>query len=105
MTADYFKDLTPRQQLNDLMHKWAQSRRGNYGAGWKELDRRWKIKYGSALSWLRWKHNRTNQTSLTVPAFLEATGKMEKALEIGHEMNGPYKIIGAQGVGIAPRRF
>jgi hypothetical protein len=88
MTEDYFKTLTPRQQLNDLMHKYAQERGGNYSAGWNELDRRWKKKHGSALSWLRWKYNQDHQTALTIPAYIETTGKMPEALAIGREMTG-----------------
>jgi hypothetical protein len=88
MTADYFKDLTPRQQLVDLMHKYAQGTGGNYSAGWKELDRRFKAKHGSVLSWLRWKYNKNHQTALTLPAYIETSGKMEEALAIGHEMTG-----------------
>ena len=84
----YFKDLTPRQQLNDLMHKYAQATGGNYGDSWRELDRRWKAKHGNALSWLRWKHNQDNQTPLTLPAYIEAAGIVEEALAIGHEMTG-----------------
>lgn len=86
--ASYFTDLTPRQQLNDLMHKYAQATGGNYGESWRELDRRWKAKYGAALSWLRWKYNLDNQTTLTLPAYLEAAGTMDQALKIGHQMTG-----------------
>lgn len=83
---EYFDKLTPRQQLNDLMHKYAQERGGDYSTGWKELDRRWKVKHGKALSLLRWKYNQTHQTALTIPTYLEASEKMAAALAIGHEM-------------------
>jgi len=84
----YFKDLTPRQQLNDLMHKYTQATGCRYGESWKVLDCRWWAKHGDKLSWLRWKHNQDHQTKLTLPAYLKATGKMEEALKIGHEMIG-----------------
>jgi hypothetical protein len=84
----YFKDLTPRQQLNDLMHKYAQATGGNYGDSWRELDRRWKEKHGDALSWLRWKHNEDHQTILTIPAYVVLSSKIEEALTIAHEMTG-----------------
>ncbi len=84
----YFKSLTPRKQINDLMHKYAQATGGNYGEAWKEFDRRWKAKYGSTVSLLRWKYNQEHKITLTIPAYIEATGKMEEALIIGHEMTG-----------------
>jgi hypothetical protein len=84
MDYSYFKDLTPRQQLNDLMHKYAQG--GNYGDSWRELDRMWKESHGIALSWLRWKYNQENKKALTLPAYIEATGKLPESLRIGHEM-------------------
>ena len=82
----YFKALTPRQQLNDLMHKYAQANGGNYGDSWREFDRRWKARHGSPISWLQWKHNQDNQMTLTLPAYIEVTGKIDKAINIGHEM-------------------
>jgi len=88
----YFKDLSPRQQLNDLIHKHAQENGGNYGDSWRELERRWKEKHGSSLSWKRWKHNHDNKTNLTLPAYLDSTAQTEKAIFIGHEMtNGKLK--------------
>jgi hypothetical protein len=86
MNEDYFKTLTPRQQLNDLMHKYAQANNGDYPGAWKELDRRWKIKHGNALSWLQWKHNQNNQTTLTIPAYLEAVGKLDQAITLAIKM-------------------
>ena len=88
MIEDYFKDLTPRQRLVDICHKYAQERGGDYSAGWKELDRRWKAKHGAALSWLRWRHNQDHYTAYTLAGYLEATGKLEEALAVGHEMTG-----------------
>jgi hypothetical protein len=90
----YFKGLTPRQQLNDLMHKHAQATGGNYGDSWRELDRRWKAKHGDTLSWLRWKENEDHQTILTIPAYVVLSGKIVEALLIGHEMTG-NKLRGA----------
>jgi len=86
--CSYFKTLTPRQQLNDLMHKYAQETGGRYGESWMELDHRWKAKHGDALSWLRWKYNLDSNVRLALPAYIEETGKMEEALAIGHEMTG-----------------
>jgi hypothetical protein len=84
----YFFKLTPRQQLNDLLHKWAQAHNGNYGDAWRELDKRWKERTGTALSWLRHRYNKVNKVNLTTPAFLEITGKTKDALVIAHGMTG-----------------
>jgi len=82
----YFKDLTPREQLNDLMHKYAQDNYGDYGKAWHELDRRWRKKTGIPLSLERWKYEQELSTRMTIPEYLERTGKMDEALAIGHEM-------------------
>lgn len=82
----YFKDLTPKQQLNDLMHKYAQAHGGAYGSGWKELEKRYFDQYGKKLSILKWKHEQKNQTKMTMPVFLEADCKIQRAIEIGHGM-------------------
>jgi len=82
----YFKDLTPREQLNDLMHKYAQENCGDYGKAWHELDRRWRRKTGILLSLERWKYEQELSTRMTIPEYLERTEKMDEALAIGHEM-------------------
>ena len=90
MTEDYsyFKDLSPRQQLNDLMHKYAQMGSGHYGASWGELDKRWASLYGDKLSWKRWRYNQDHGTGLTIPGYLDAVGMLEGAISIGHGMTG-----------------
>lgn len=82
----YFKDLTPRQQLNDLMHKYAQINNAVYGAGWKELEKRYLGRSGEKLSIMKWKHEQSNQIKMTMPVFLEVKGIIQDAIKIGHEM-------------------
>ena len=84
----YFKDLAPRQQLNDLMHKYAQLNGAPYGDSWRELERRYHARHRLKLSILRWQHCQRNRAKLTMPAFIEDSGLMPEALEIGHEMTG-----------------
>jgi hypothetical protein len=88
MTDDYsyFFKLSPRQQLNDLMHKYAQANNGNYSDAWRELDKRWKERTGTALSWLKHRYNQVHQVNLTTPAFLEKTNRTNAALAIAHNM-------------------
>ena len=84
----YFKDLTPRQQLNDLMHKYAQITGGPYGDSWRELERRYLARHHAKLSILRWQHCQRNKVKLTIPSFIEDAGLMPEALSIGHDMTG-----------------
>ena len=84
----YFKDLTPKQQLNDLMHKYAQAHGGDYGAGWKELEKRYFDQRRKKLSILKWRYEQDHQIKMTMPVFLEADGIIQRAIEIGHEMTG-----------------
>lgn len=90
MTEDYsyFEALSPRQQLNDLMHKYAQINRLHYGDSWRELERRYKEKYKKKLSLMRWQYCQENKAKVSMPEFLELSGRMDQALEIGHEMTG-----------------
>jgi len=84
----YFKDLSPRQQLNDLMHKYAQMTDSDYGAGWKELEKRYYESHREKLSILKWRYEQDNQIKITMPAFLETRLMIQDAIEIGHEMTG-----------------
>ena len=88
----YFVKLTPRQQLNDLLHKYAQANHGNYGDAWRELDKRWKERTGTALSWLKHRYNKDHKVNLTTPAFLEKTNRTKDALSIAHMMTGNILI-------------
>jgi hypothetical protein len=82
----YFDKLTPRQQLNDLIHKVAQAGTGDYPSAWNKFDKRWKKVHGTHLSWLRWEHNIRNHVNLTLPAYLEASGKLGPAITIAMKM-------------------
>lgn len=84
----YFHDLTPRQQLNDLMHKYAQANGLPYGESWWELERRFYRRHRLKVSCSRWSYCRDHQIRLTLPAFLETTHRLDQALEIAHEMTG-----------------
>jgi len=94
----YFKDLTQRQQLNDLMHKYAQINNVEYGVGWKELEKRYHETHGEKLSIMKWKHEQDNHIRMTMPVFLEAKGIIHKAIIIGHEMTGGMLLPKRQNV-------
>ena len=84
----YFKDLAPKQKLNDLMHKYAQSHGRDYGSGWKELEKRYLDQHGKKLSILKWRYEQDHQIKMTMPVFLEADGIIQRAIELGHGMTG-----------------
>lgn len=75
----YFAKLTPRQQLNDLLHKYAQANGGKYGDAWREFSRRWKAKHGTDI-------RKNIPSRQTLPAYLEKTKQIETALQIAYQM-------------------
>jgi len=82
----YFKDLTPRQQLNDLMHKYARANGFPYGYSWREFERRYEKRYRIKVSYMRHSYCEDHQIKLTMPAFLETTHRLDQALAIAREM-------------------
>ena len=82
----YFKNLTPRQQLNDLMHKYAQVNSLPYGESWKHFDRLFYRRHGVKISVMRWLYCQDHQINITIPAYLETVNHLNLALEIAHEM-------------------
>lgn len=82
----YFAKLTPRQQLNDLIHKYAQAHGGKYGEAWKEFARKWQFRFGKNI-------RSEIAKKQTIPDYVEKTDQLPAALEIGHEMT-EYKHKG-----------
>lgn len=86
----YFQNLTPRQQLNDLMHKYAQVNGLPYGESWREFERRYEKRHRIKVSYMKWSYCQDHQVRLTMPAFLETTERLDQALAIAHEMTGDF---------------
>ncbi len=82
------QNLTPRQQLNDLMHKYAQANGLPYGKSWREFERRYEERYRIRVSYMKWSYCRDHQVKMTLPAFFETTQRLDQALAIAHEMMG-----------------
>ncbi len=82
----YFDTLTPRQQLNDLMHKYAQRNHIPYAESWVELEHRYYRRHNIAIFVERKKHWEKTNTRLSITEFLALTGRLTTAIEIGHEM-------------------
>jgi len=82
----YFGTLTPRQQLNDLMHKYAQRNHIPYEESWVELDHRYYRRHNIAIFVERKRHREKTNMRLSITEFLDLTGRLTAAIEIGHEM-------------------
>lgn len=82
----YFSNLTPRQQLNDLMHKYAQANGLPYGESWRELEIRFQERHRIRISFMKWSYCQDHQLKMTMPAFLETTNRIDQALAIAHDM-------------------
>jgi len=82
----YFKLLTPREQLNDLVHKYAQINCCPYNLAWKALDEAWKAENGKALSLLRALEQKASGRKITLPQYIESAGLMERALDLAHRL-------------------
>ncbi len=82
----YFGTLTPRQQLNDLMHKYAQRNHIPYAKSWVELEHRYYRRHNIAIFVERKRHREKTNTRLSITEFLALTGRLTTAIEIGHEM-------------------
>ena len=82
----YFGTLTPRQQLNDLMHKYAQRNHIPYAESWVELDHRYYRRHNIAIFVERKRHREKTNMRLSITEFLDLTGRLTAAIEIGHEM-------------------
>lgn len=83
---DYFEKLTPRQQLNDLIHKYAQTRGVPYNSAWSDFDKAWAVEYGKTLSLRRALEQRVAGRKITLPEYVEKAGLMDMALELAHSL-------------------
>jgi hypothetical protein len=63
--TSYFHTLTPRQQLNDLMHKYAQVNHVPYGESWRELERRYYRRHRVRISYMKYLYCRNHSIRMT----------------------------------------
>lgn len=84
---DYWQNLTPRQRLNDAVHKYAQAQDVAYGAAWTVFEERYNAQHGVNLSLLRYEHTLRHGAKITIPAHLEAIGKTEEAIDVSVNMS------------------
>jgi hypothetical protein len=87
MTPEYWKDLTPRQRLNDCIHKFAQANGTPYNTAWTIFEERYNERHGVNLSILRYKHTLTHGIKPTIPGHLEAIGKIGPAIDVALNMS------------------
>ena len=84
----YFSLLTPREQLNDLVHKYAQINGCPYQEAWKALDIAWAERHGKTLSLFRALRQQETGKKITLPGYIEQAGLMPQALELAHGLIG-----------------
>lgn len=82
----YFPLLTAREQLNDLVHKYAQINSCPYQQAWKALDAAWAERHGKPLSLLRALEQRKTGKKITLPGYIELAGLMDAALDVAHAL-------------------
>ncbi|MEI7673939.1 MAG: hypothetical protein WCK00_17675 [Deltaproteobacteria bacterium] len=83
---DYWKKLSPRQRLNDAVHKFAQANSMPYNIAWILLEQRYNERYRVNLSILRYEHGLRHGTKPTIPSHLEFTGQIQEAIDIALTM-------------------
>jgi len=83
---DYWQDLTPRQRLNDAVHKYAQTTGTAYNAAWISFEERFNTLHDVNLSSLRLEHAQRYGIIPTIPSYLEGTGKIDDAVSIALAM-------------------
>lgn len=88
----YFCGLTPRQQLNDLVHKIAQGQNISYQAAWSVLDKAWEHENGKTLSLFRAISQKRLNKKITLPEYVEMANLMDPVLELLHRLNNNIVI-------------
>lgn len=83
---DYWKDLTPRQRLNDAVHKFAQENGVAYNSAWLIFEERYNARHGVNLSLQRYQHSLRFGVQPTIPAHLEAIGQIGAAIDVALNM-------------------
>lgn len=89
----YFPMLTQREQLNDLVHKYAQINGCDYRGAWKALDKAWEIETGKTLSLFRALMQRDTGDKITLPEYVIRAGLIERVLVVAHGMIGNVIIM------------
>jgi hypothetical protein len=89
MSSDfgYWPKLTPRQRLNDAVHKFAQQNDCPYNTAWTVFEERFNEQHSVNLSILRYQHTLTHGTKLTIPGHLEAIGQLQAAIDVAMTMS------------------
>lgn len=83
---DYWKDLTPRRQLNDAVHKIAQRTGCTYAQAWTALERRFGELYGVNIRRERRQYEARCGALPTIPFYFQMIGRLEDAIEAALDM-------------------
>lgn len=89
----YWHKLTPRQRLNDAVHKFAQAHDIAYNTAWTVFEQRFNEQHGVNLSLLRHEHTLRHGAKLSIPAHLEAICKIDDAVGIALAMTEISEVV------------
>ena len=79
---DYWENLTPRQRLNDAVHKYAQATGCGYADAWRAFERQWNAATGGDIGQERREYELRYGSLPTMPLYLEIIGKLNEAVEL-----------------------
>jgi len=82
----YFELLTKREQLNDIIHKYAQRNGCAYNSAWSALDKAWEKETGKTLSLFRALMQRNDGKKITLPEYVIRAGLIDPVLVVAHGM-------------------
>jgi len=83
---EHWKNLSPRQQLRDVVQTYARLNGGDMKAAWFKLERMYFRRYGVDLTAERKRYAAKHGTLPTIPLWFEMQGIMERALALAMTM-------------------
>ena len=86
-TPEFWIKLSPRQQLNDAVHKYAQATGCSYSAAWRTLERMFLRKYRIDLEAERIAYEEKFGVRPTTPLLLTTMGRIRQAVDVAMRMS------------------
>jgi len=85
-TPDYWIDLSPRQQLNEAVRRYAQATGCEYRKAWFKLERLYFHRYGVDLTTERKRYGEKHGALPTIALWFEQQGLMNRAISLALTM-------------------